>query len=86
MAARKTRTAVADFEKQFAELERIVARMEAGEQSLDESLADFEKGMTLCRSLREALAHAEQKVQVLVRQGEGEALEAFEPPVEPDAQ
>lgn len=86
MAARKSRNAVADFEKQFSDLEKIVARMETGEQSLDESLSDFEKGMALCRSLREALAEAEQKVQVLVRQGDAEKLEPFEPPTEPDAE
>jgi len=75
MAGRKPGSSVADFEKRFAELEKIVARMERPEQPLDESLADFEKGMALCRSLREALAEAEQKVQMLVAGASGERLE-----------
>lgn len=75
MAGRKPGSSIADFEKRFAELEKIVARMERPEQPLDESLADFEKGMALCQSLREALAEAEQKVQMLVAGVAGERLE-----------
>ncbi len=85
MAAKKSRSAVADFEKQFAELERIVARMEGAGQSLDESLADFEKGMALCRTLREALAEAEQKVRILVKENSSEQLETLQPPAADDA-
>lgn len=78
MSGRKPKSSIADFEKQFAELERIVTRMERGEQSLDDSLTDFEKGMALCRSLREALAEAEQKVRVLVGENDAESLEPFD--------
>ena len=82
MSGRKSRAAIADFEKQFTELERIVARMEQGEQSLDASLADFEKGMALCGTLREALSEAERKVRILVSRNDSAELEHFEPEID----
>ena len=36
-----------DFEKSLLELEKIVDRMEQGEQSLDDTMKDFERGMQL---------------------------------------
>jgi exodeoxyribonuclease VII small subunit len=55
-----------DFEAALAELEALVARMERGETSLEESLKDFERGIELTRSCQAALAEAEQKVQILL--------------------
>ena len=68
---------LANFEKQYGELEKIVKRMESGELSLDQSLKDFERGMKLCGDLREALSQAEQKVQILVERNQTESLEDF---------
>ena len=56
-----------DFEKSLAELEQIVARMEAGELSLDESLQQFERGVVLARACQQALQVAEQKVELLLK-------------------
>lgn len=84
MSGRKSKSPIADFEKQFAELEQIVTRMEQGEQTLDASLADFEKGMALCGTLREALTEAEQKVRILVNRNGTEQLDPFEADVEPE--
>ena len=78
MSGRKSKSVIADFEKQFTELEQIVARMERGEQSLDASLADFEKGMALCKVLRVSLAEAEQKVRILVNRDGSEQVEPFD--------
>lgn len=39
-----------DFEKSLAELEQLVARMEQGDLSLEESLKQFERGIALARS------------------------------------
>jgi exodeoxyribonuclease VII small subunit len=59
------------FEASLAELEKIVARMESGEQSLEDSLKDFERGVTLTRNCRTMLENAEQRVEKLVKeQGE----------------
>ncbi len=77
MPRTKNKSAIADFEKCFQELEKIVTRMEIGEQTLDASLKDFEKGMELSQSLREALSEAEQKVQILVKKNDNEKLEDF---------
>ncbi len=53
------------FEKSIAELEIIVTQLERGELSLDESLKQFEAGITLARQCQEILNEAEQKVEIL---------------------
>ena len=65
------------FEKALAELESLVERLEAGDLSLEESLKDFERGVSLTRACQKALAEAEQKVQILLSEGGEEKLEAF---------
>ncbi len=55
-----------DFEKSLAELESLVAAMEEGDLSLEESLKAFEAGIRLTRQCQSALQQAEQKVQVLM--------------------
>jgi len=55
------------FEASLAELEKIVARMESGEQSLEESLKDFERGVTLTKACQTMLKNAEQKVEKLAQ-------------------
>lgn len=54
------------FEKALAELETLVEKMEQGDLSLEESLKQFERGVTLTRSCQQALDEAEQKVQILL--------------------
>jgi exodeoxyribonuclease VII small subunit len=67
-----------NFEDSLKELETLVATMEAGELSLEDSLAAFEKGIKLSRECQEALSAAEQKVSLLMEQ-QGEFTEtAFE--------
>ena len=44
-----------EFEKAFAELEDLVQRMEAGDQSLEKSVDDFQTGMNLIKTLQEKL-------------------------------
>jgi len=55
------------FETSLEELEKIVERMESGDQSLEESLKDFERGVTLTRACQSMLKNAEQKVEKLVQ-------------------
>ncbi len=59
------------FEDALAELENLVIDMESGEQSLEESLAQFERGVSLARHCQTSLKAAEQKVQVLMQQSDG---------------
>ncbi len=62
------------FEDQLAELEAIVARIESGERSLEESIADFERGVGLVRALNRRLDEAERRVEVLTRGPDGELI------------
>lgn len=53
------------FEKSIAELETIVMQLENGDLSLEESLKQYEKGITLARKCEETLTRAEQKIELL---------------------
>ena len=55
-----------NFEQSLTELQAIVERMESGQLSLEESLANFEKGIMLTRECQTALIEAEQKVKMLI--------------------
>ena len=84
MARTKTTTTEAaensvPFEASLAELEQLVERLEAGEQSLEEALADFERGIALTRQCQQALRTAELRVQQLLQRNGEERLEAFDP-------
>lgn len=56
------------FKEASIELEKIVRSLEAGDLELEESLDRYARGVELLASLRERLANAEQRVQVLVDQ------------------
>jgi len=67
------------FEKALADLEEIVAKLEKGGISLNESLALFEKGVKLARFLREELDKAERKIEILLKDEKGGLkVEAFD--------
>jgi len=72
-----------NFEQSLAELEAIVDRMERGDLGLEESISHFEKGINLTRACQKALAEAEQKVQILLRENGDEILADFKE-TEPD--
>lgn len=58
------------FEDALAELEKLVGRMEGGDLSLEQSLADHKRGLELARFCQQRLESAQQQVRVL----EGEIL------------
>ena len=68
-----------DFEKSLADLEALVARMEAGDLSLEESLAAFEQGVGLTKQCQQALGEAQQRVQILMQQDGELRAEPFNP-------
>jgi exodeoxyribonuclease VII small subunit len=72
-----TGTAVASFERALDELEQLVQKMEKGEQSLDESLAAYERGVALYRECQKALEQAELRVRLLSDPGNPSAAEDF---------
>lgn len=58
------------FEQALQELEKIVARMETGELSLEQALATHKRGLELARFCQQRLEAAREQVKVL----EGEVL------------
>lgn len=76
-------TSVAQFERSMEELEQLVARMEGGELSLDESLRSFERGMALYRSCQAALEQAESRVKLLLDPEHPESARPFTATDEP---
>jgi exodeoxyribonuclease VII small subunit len=73
MAKKDTAAAEPSFEKALAELEGIVAKMEDGGLTLEQSLAAHKRGLELARLCRARLDAAQQQVRVL----EGEVLKPF---------
>ena len=79
MASNPTESApgVASFERALDELEQVVQKMEKGEQSLDDSLAAYERGIALYRDCRQALERAEQRVRMLADPADPGRAEEF---------
>ena len=63
------------FEAAFEELEGIIARLEAGDLPLDESVELYERGRKLSERCQTLLDEAELRVNKLTDEGEIEALE-----------
>ncbi len=63
----------ASFELAMAELEQLIARMEAGELPLEASVAAYKRGAELVRYCAQQLEKVEGQVKVL----EGEMLKPF---------
>lgn len=59
------------FESNLGELEAIVRKLEEGDLELEESLKLFEKGVKLARECRERLTRAERRIEVLIKDNEG---------------
>jgi exodeoxyribonuclease VII small subunit len=78
-APAETAPPVADFEHSLDELEQLVARMEGGDMSLDESLSAFERGIGLYRHCQQALDQAELRVRLLLDPDAPDTAEPFEP-------
>ena len=53
------------YEEAFAELENIVSTLETGEHTLDEAIAQYERGQALAKFCANLLDKAELKVQQL---------------------
>ena len=60
------------FETCLAELEQIVGKLEAGDLPLEESLEMFENGIKLSRECREKLTKAERRIEILMKDADGE--------------
>lgn len=58
------------IEEAFAELSKILERMDADDVSLEESLALYERGVKLVRYCNAQIDRVEKKVQALSAEGE----------------
>jgi len=69
----------ASFEQLFHELEKTVEQLEAGNLTLDESLALYERGMELAKQCGERLDRAELRIRELAPvRSEQVALDEFD--------
>ena len=59
------------FESSLGELEKIVRKLENGDLSLEESLKLFEDGVKLSRECQERLNQAERRIEVLLKDADG---------------
>jgi len=66
-----------DLEESLAEITQLIDKMEHGEQTLEQSLTHFERGITLVKHCQQVLEKAEQKVQLLVKQNNQDVLTPF---------
>jgi exodeoxyribonuclease VII small subunit len=68
----ETPEAAPDFETALKRLEEIVKKLEGGDLSLDSSLELFEEGIQLSRLCHLKLGQAERRVEILLKNSEGE--------------
>lgn len=73
-AAPSAAPAAPSFEQALDELDALVRRMEAGQLSLDESIAAYRRGAELARFCQGKLASAEQEIKRL----EGDLLKPLD--------
>lgn len=67
------------FEVSLAKLETIVEKLEGEDLPLEGSLKAFEEGIRLAKTCSKILNEAEKKIQVLLRDTEGnDKIESFD--------
>ncbi len=64
-----------NFEDTMAKLEEIVQALEKGDLNLDDSIKKFEEGMELSKNISTYLENAEKKINILVKDEEGNLKE-----------
>jgi exodeoxyribonuclease VII small subunit len=69
--------ALPSLEASLSELTGLIEKMERSELNLEESLSQFERGVTLIKHARKILQTAEQKVRLLVKNEAQETLVSY---------
>ncbi|MFN7684418.1 MAG: exodeoxyribonuclease VII small subunit [Oligoflexia bacterium] len=67
----ETEPGALSFDEALGQLQQVVRTLESGELSLEDALKAFERGVGLSRACQRLLTVAEQKIEILVRGGEG---------------
>ena len=79
MRTKKTEAQSQTFEASLSALEQIVRELEGGDLPLERSLELFEQGVRLSRECQERLQAAERRIEMLLRDADGQPLvEAFD--------
>lgn len=83
MAKRKSQSDASDsgeiaLEPAMTELAQIVSRLESGQDTLDESLAQFERGMALLRVCHQKLDAAAQRIELVTKLTATDDVETIE--------
>jgi exodeoxyribonuclease VII small subunit len=73
---KKTADQEPGYEESFAELQEIVATLEAGDVPLEEAMALFERGQMLTKRCTELLQNAELRIRKLVQSSDTDDPEA----------
>ena len=68
----------AGFEQALGELETLIAQLESGELSLDQSLKQFKRGVELTRHCQGILDQAQQVVEQLIDPDDESSAVPFE--------
>ena len=63
------------FEEALGELQQIVSSLETGQVSLEQSLAQFERGVSLVSHCKSLLDQAHQRVEIVVSRQASGAIE-----------
>lgn len=66
-----------NFDTSLKELEELVARLESGRLTLEESISAYEKGVKLVKFCTERLSAAEKKIELL-KENPGQESPAWE--------
>lgn len=66
------------LEHSLEEISALIEQMEQGELSLEQSLTQFERGITLIKHAQKILQSAEQKVQILMQNNNNDNLDTYE--------
>lgn len=71
---------MANFEESMQKLEKLVAQLERGDLSLEDSIRLFEEGTQLSEECQKHLAEAEGKVEMLIKQRNASMKRVVFPP------
>lgn len=66
-----------NLEESLAEINQLIEKMEHSEQTLEQSLNHFERGIHLVKHCQKILVEAEQKVQILIQNNNQEELTPY---------
>ena len=72
------KTKLPDLEASLTEISALIEQMEHGDLNLEQSLKQFERGVTLIKHAQKILKDAEQKVEILMQKNNQETLDTYE--------